>query len=178
MGIAQLFFRKKNLISTVELDIIISEGATATARLTSNPVENGADMNDHIIIDPMTFNVSGVVSNISSNIIGQILNLPNVFSQETSKAQEAWEELLELQTKREPFTLVQGLKEYENIIILSLSESQDKDTANGLFFTATMQEVIFVGAQTVTEEQFNDPNISDKMVPTVAGGQKQLQEVA
>ena len=131
-------------------------------------------MNDHIITEPMTFTVSGVVSNISSNKIGQFLRVPSIFSKNTSKSKEAWEELLELQINKTPFTLVQGLKEYRNVVILSLTESQDKDTSKGLFFTATMKEIIFAGAEIITEEQFNNTNIADKMVPAISGGLKGL----
>ena len=176
MTIAKLFFTKGNFISTVELDIIISEGAVATARLTENPVENGANTNDHIIIEPMTFTTEGVVSNISSGFIGQFTTLINRFSGNDSKAKDAWEALLELQVSRVPFTLVQGLKEYRNVVILSLAENQDKDTANGLFFTATMKELIFVGAEVITSDQFNDSDIADKMLPKTSGGLKQLKE--
>lgn len=169
MAIAQLLFKKGNFISTVELDIIINEGASATSRLTENPVENGANVNDHIIIEPMTFTTEGMVSNISSDVIGQ-------FSQNSNKAQEAWSDLLELQINRQPFTLIQGLREYNNIVILSLAEQQDKDTANGLFFTATMKELIFVGSEIITPDQFDDSNISDKMIPATSGGLKQVKE--
>lgn len=174
MSIAQLFFRKGNFISTIELDIIITESAYATARITENPVEHGANINDHIIIEPMTFTTVGVVSNISSSTLGQFTRVPTIFSQSTAKSKEAWEALLELQVDRTPFTLVQGLKEYKNIVLIGLSESQDKNTANGLFFTATMKEIIFVGAETVTAEKFNDASIADKMVAAVSGGLKQL----
>jgi len=174
MSIAQLIFRKGNFISTVELDIIITESATATVRVTENPVEYGANINDHIIIEPLTFTTEGVVSNVSSSTIGQFARVPANFSKATTKSKEAWEELLELQINRTPFTLKQGLKEYENIVIISLTESQDKDTANGLFFTATMKEIIFVGVKPIEEEQFNDLSIADKMVAAVKGGLKQL----
>ncbi len=174
MSVAQLFFRKGNFISTVELDIIISESATATIRVTENPVEHGANVNDHIIVEPRTFTTNGVVSNISSSVIGQFARVPAVFSQSTSKSKEAWEALLELQINRTPFTLIQGLKKYDNVVILSLTESQDKDTANGLFFTANMKEIVFVGAKTITAEQFNDSSIADKMIAAIEGGLKQL----
>lgn len=174
MSIAQLFFKKGNFLSTVELDIIINESATATVRVTENPVEFGANINDHIITEPMSFTLSGVVSNISSSAFGQFARLPTVFSKSTSKSKEAWEALLELQAEKIPFTLVQGLKEYKNIIIISINESQDKDTSNGLFFTATMKEIIFAGAVAVEASQFNEASISDKMIDAVKGGLKQL----
>ncbi len=170
MAIAQLFFKKGNYIGDIELDIIIKESATATARVTENPVEFGADVNDHIIIQPMTFSIQGVVSNSLSRL--QDLN---TFSglQGKAKSESKWDDLLKLQADRTPFTLVQGLKTYENVVILSLIEDQDKDTSNGLFFTALLKEVIFVGSQIITKDQFNDIDISDKMVPTTTGGLKQ-----
>ena len=176
MAFAKLFFKKGNYISTVELDVIIKESATATSKLTENPVEFGANVNDHVIIEPMTFTTEGIVSNVSSSFIGQFTRVPAIFSGENTKAKEAWEALLELQANKTPFTLVQGLKEYENIMILSLSQNQDKDTSNGLFFTATMKELIFVGSEIITEEQFNEAGTSDKMVPTTYGGLKQVKE--
>jgi len=174
MSIAQLFFRKGNYIEEIELDIIINESASSTVRVTENPVEFGANVNDHIIKEASTFTTVGVVSNISSSTIGQFKRVPTVFSKGTSKAKEAWEALLELQANKTVFDLKQGLREYKNVTILTLTENQDKDTANGLFFTATMKEIIFVGAQIVTEEQFNDSNIADKTVPSVSGGLKAL----
>ena len=89
-------------------------------------------------------------------------------------AQEAWEALLQLQIDREPFTLVQGLRSYDNIVILTLNEQQDKETSNGLFFNATMKEVIFVGAEATTLSQFNEPDIADQVLPTIIGGLKNL----
>ena len=173
MSITQLLFRKGNYISTIQLDIIVTESASANVRVTENPVENGANVNDHIIVEPMTFFVEGVVSDISSSFIGALSS--TAFNRGNQKSKEAWEALLQLQVDRTPFTLVQGLKEYPNVIILSLTEQQDKDTANGLFFTATMREIIYVGVEIITASQFNDSNIADKMVPTIQGGQKLLQ---
>jgi hypothetical protein len=177
MTIAQIFFKKKNLISTIELDIIITEGAVATARVTSNPVENGADSNDHIIIDPMSFTTTGVVSDASSGTIDQFSRVADTFTKSTSRSADAWEDLLRMQAGKIPFTLVQGLRRYSNVILLSLSEQQDKDTANGLFFTATMKELILAGSGIVETDQFNEPSIAEKMVETVKGGLKQLVEV-
>ena len=173
MGIAQLIRKKKNKIDTILLDVIIIEGATATARLTENPVEEGANVNDHIIVEPMTFYTEGIVSNISSNVVGQFTALKTALTQDLTKAQTAWDELLKLRRDRVTFTLVQGLASYENVVLLSLKQDTDKDTANGLFFTATYKELVFVGSTLVTDDQFGDDDTKDKSVPTVQGGQKQ-----
>lgn len=173
MGIAQLIRRKKNLIDTIVLDVVIVEGAVATARLTENPVEEGANVNDHIIIEPMTFYTEGIVSNISSSFIGQFAAFKTSLTQDLTKAQTAWDELLKLRRDRIPFTLIQGLATYENVVILSIKQDTNKDTANGLFFTAIYKEFVFVGSTLATEDQFSDEDTADKTVPTVEGGLKQ-----
>ena len=58
MAIAQLFFKKGNFIGEIELDVIINESASASVRVTENPVEYGANVNDHIITEPMAFTMS------------------------------------------------------------------------------------------------------------------------
>ena len=183
MAIAQLFFRKPNLIGTIELDVIIQEGATASARITKNPVENGADINDHIIIDPMVFTMSGVVSDIKTSIIGSIGLLNSVesvistFTRTNTPSKEAWDELLLLHAERTPFELVTNIKTYENVVIQSLTETQDKDTSNALFFSATLTEIILVGEKAQDANQFNDSDVADKAISTVNGGQQSLGEL-
>jgi len=178
MGIAQLIFRKGNFIGEIELDVIINESAQASATVTSNPVENGSDVNDHIIINPMTFSMTGVVSDTKVAIFGGLNTIEqvasgNAFTKTDTPSKEAWEELLELQADRTPFTLVTNLKSYDNVIIETLSSSQDKDTSNSLTFTAGMREIIFVGTQEINAEQFEDLDTADKALPNTDGGLKQ-----
>ena len=178
MGISQLIFRKGNFIGEIELDVIVNESAQSSATITANPVENGADVNDHIIINPMTFSMVGIVSDTKVQILGGLGTLNQVisgdaFTKDDTPSKEAWGLLLELQAERIPFTLVTNLREYENVVIENLSESQDKDTSNSLTFTANMKEIIFVGVQDVTAEQFDDQDTADKSLPDTDGGIKQ-----
>jgi len=178
MGIAQLIFRKGNFIGEIELDVIVNESAQASATITSNPVENGADVNDHIIINPMTFSMTGIVSDTKVSILGGLTALGQIasgdaFTKESTPSKDAWESLLELQAERIPFTLITNLKEYENIVIESLSTSQDKDTSNALTFTAGMTEIIFVGTQAISAEQFDNQDTADKALTNIDGGIKQ-----
>jgi hypothetical protein len=172
MGIAQLLFGEGNYIGEIELDVIVSESATATTRVTKNPVEFGADIHDHIIVDPMTYTLDGVVSNIYSNVLDALTTLPSTFSNKT-KAQIAWEKLLQLRADRQTFSLVQGLRTYENVILTNISTANDADQANGLFFTATMQEVNYQPVITALAA-YIDSQIEDGMTPTISGGLKQL----
>jgi len=178
MAIAQLFFKQKNLIGSIELDIIIREGASASARITKNPVEFGADINDHIIIDPMTFIMEGVVSDTKVSFLQAANQLSsNTFTRLNTPSKDAWDQLLELHASRQPFQLVTNLRTYDNVVLQSISEVQDKDTSNALFFTAALVEIILVGEAVPTVEQFNDQDTADKAVVAVKGGQKSLGEI-
>lgn len=173
MSLAKLITRKGNFIEEIEIDVIISEGATSSSTITKNPVENGADVNDHIIIEPMTFQMSGIVSDASSSFL-QTANQVAAIGSGTTRSKATWEDLLELQTRREPFTLVQGLKTYENVVIQSLSETQDKDTSNALSFTATLTEIILVGTGAPPTTEFGSDATSDQMTPATDSGLKQV----
>lgn len=176
MAITQLFFRKGNFIGNIELDVIIEESASASARVTTNPVEKGADINDHVIVDPMTFSMVGVVSDSKVNVldnVGVALN-PGTYTGGNRPSKDAWDELLELHANRLPITLEQNLRSYENVVLLSLSERQDKNTSRGLFFTASFQVLNLVGESAIDIQQFNDVDTADMSIPNIAGGLKQI----
>lgn len=174
MSILRLILKKGYKIGTIEIDAFLAETSNATAKVTKNPVENGADINDHVIIEPMTFTVNGVVSNTSSSSINQFGGAASTGSSGQTKAQQIWSDLLKLQASREPFTLTLGLKAYDNVIIQSLSADQDKSTANALFFTASFSEIILVGTQAPPAVTYADSNTSDKSSPATGGGRKQV----
>lgn len=175
MAVAQLFFREPNLIGNIELDVIITESAQSSARITRNPVQSGSDINDHMIIDPMTFSMQGVVSNASisaTDTAQSVISLISSGGQTRDKI--TWDQLLELQASRIPFTLFQNLRSYDNVVIQSLREAQDKDTSNGLFFVADMVALNIVGVAVITADQFEDQDTADGMLPATEGGLKQI----
>lgn len=171
MALANLIFPKENKLATVELDIVVSEGVTTSSTITENPVEQGADVTDHIITNAMTFTMTGMVSDTPVKFLGGLLEGQSLISAERPTV-KAWDELLNLQATKEPFTLITNLKSYDNVFIESLATTQDKDTSKLLNFTAIMKEIIMVGTQEITDQQFDEQNISDGMVETKDEGLK------
>lgn len=175
MGLLNLIFKKDNFIGTidleVELDVIISEGVSTSSTITQNPVEQGADVSDHIIINPLSFAMSGIVSDTPVKFLGGLSSGLSLLSGETPSV-KAWDKLLQLQASREPFTLVTNLKEYDNVVIETLSTTQDKDTSKMLNFSATMKEIILVGTQEISEVQFDEQDTADGMIATIDEGFK------
>ena len=178
MSLSQLFFKQTNQIGDdsvgiIELDVIVSESATSKTSVTRNPVENGADVTDHARMEPMEFQVTGIVSNTPVIFLSGIQS-GNILTGNRQSA-TAWENLLELQSKRQPFTLTQGLKSYENVIITQLKQTTTASNAGALQFTANLQEVITVGVQELQDFNFNEPEISAGMLPATDDGIKVVQ---
>lgn len=178
MSLVQLLTRKGNAIGSVEFDATIFESAKTNSKITSNPVEYGADVNDHIIIGPMEFYIEGLVSNAASGTISQVGAAADQIAAQAglirTKSERKWDELLELQASQAVFTLVQGLKSYPNVVIESLEARQDVDTANALPFTARMREFIFVGSSEFPIASYGTQDTADMATQTRQGGVKVL----
>jgi len=173
MSISQLFFKENANIGGIEIDAIMSESATSKATATKNPVEKGADTTDHIRIEPMSFTASGVVSDTPVRLVG---NLVNIFKNSGHRISvEAWNKLLKLQTKRQPFTLQQGLRSYDNIAITELNYTQDASTANVLMFNAKMDEIILVGQTETDASKITDKSTSSRFSTLINLGRKALK---
>lgn len=175
MSILNLVTKKGNFIGPVEIDAVLSESAKTDSRITSNPVEKGADFNDHIIIVPMEFNVTGVVSNASTSALGQFGaaagTVASAFGAQT-KAQRKWEDLLKLQADQVPFPYVQGLATYDNVVIKSLQVVQTADTSNELLFSAVLREIIEKGSVELPAATYDSQDVSDKASVTTNSGVK------
>ncbi len=176
MSLSQLLFKKDNLIDTIEIQVFISESAASASTITKNPVEKGADVTDHIRIEPMTFSTTGVVSDTPVRFLGA---LPQTLGNSGFRlSTEAWDKLLKLQADKTRFTLQQNLRSYDNIVIASLDTTQDKETSNALIFTCNMEEIIEVGVTEITANQFNEQDVADQTTPTVESGLRDLKEIA
>lgn len=125
-------------------DAVIEETHTAELTVTENPVETGVTVSDHAVMQPLTLSIRAVVSDTPLASIGN-----DAFESDTGRSKKAFELLTELQKTAEPFDVQTGLKLYQNMVCISISVTQDKDTAKALFFEAALREVIIVDTTTV-----------------------------
>lgn len=170
----QILFKKGNFIQKIEIDAFIVESASASATVTRNPVEKGADISDHIIINPITIAVQGIVSNASSSLVRTLTSFNTVTDR--TRNQTTWDALLELHASRELFTLSQNLKSYDDVALVTLNTRQDKDTSRSLIFNATFTQINIVGTGTVETATFTEDDIEDQATSQIQGGLKQLGE--
>lgn len=176
MAIIDLFTRTKRKIGSIKIDGVLEEAHQNSVKITQYPVEFGAEIADHAIIEPKVLTIKGIVTNTPNGFAGlsaAVNNAAGFFgssgSQKT-RAQLAYTELLELMEKRDLVEVQTGLTLYENLVITQFSANQDKDLANVLIFDMTLQEVILtesetvsLGAATVTTQK---PTVQKGPVPT------------
>lgn len=186
-------------IGEFELDAVTVEGHESNMRLTENPVESGADIADHAILEPKEITVTGVMvgyeppqhfKNMLGNdlafmdeypmpmeirahtrqaeamynqIVGQAQDIKaqvgkvlapwypeaagmaNDSSPSLDRVGKAYEDLLSIQKKGEPITVQTGIKQYENMLIVSIGVTQQYD--GSAEFSLTLREIFIVESQ-------------------------------
>lgn len=113
-------------IGPVALDCLISERHLTEVEITGNPIETGAEVNDHAYVKPKVVTL-------------EIAN---------KNAQATFAALVAFQETRVPFTLVTGLFVYKNMLIKTIDATRDKTFARILSARVELREVIIVSTAT------------------------------
>lgn len=156
MAFENLFIRTKKSIGGIELDAVISETHDNRVRLTKNPVELGADITDHAIVEPKKITIVAQVSDnpLGTAAFGQIVDLvTGLFGSSTTqnitRSNAAYSAMVQLMEQREPIQVQTKLKLYEDMVITNLTTSQDKDSSRIVLMTIHMEEVLITESQIV-----------------------------
>jgi len=190
MAFENLLIRTNRDIGGIVLDAVISETTTSTVRITRNPVELGADINDHAIIEPKEYSLEAVVSDSplfglgALSQIGSLVTSSGFFGSSSednrTRSQAAFDALIAIQEAREPITIQTGLKQYDNMLISNITVTQDKDKSRAIFFTAKLTEIILTSTQEI--EFPNDSLLADSTQQqgssAINEGQKALEDAA
>lgn len=156
MAFENLFIRTKRSLGGIELDAVFSETHNNVVRITKNPVELGADITDHSIIEAKKLNITAEVSDTPLGVaaFGQIVDLvTGLFGTSTSdnitRSNAAYNALVQLQEAREPIQVQTRLKLYENMIITGISTTQDKDSSRVAAMSISLEEVIITESEII-----------------------------
>jgi len=122
-------------------DAVLKTDHMSTTTITEHPVESGANVGDHSYMEADELSLEVGVSDSTY--------APGSFGT-GQRSVTAYNELLKLQRRREPFTVVTRLKVYRNMAITSISAPEDFTTANTLKAFIMLREVIFATTETVT----------------------------
>ena len=156
MAFENLFIRSEKSLGGIHLDAVISESHTNEVRVTKNPVELGADITDHAIIEPKKLTIISQVSDtpLGTAALGQIVDLTTgLFGTSTTKnitrSNAAYNAMVQLMEEREPIEVQTKLKLYKDMLITNISTTQDKDSSRIVLLNITLEEVLIVDSRIV-----------------------------
>lgn len=129
----ELFGGRFNLISTLQVDVTLTESHELPSTVTEKPVEDGSNINDNVILNNAKLSIAGV---LTDERLG------------TSQF-DKWRALNDIRRLREPFTVVTSLGAYTNMIFTSISASRDVSSVGAVFFTADLTQVRIISSETV-----------------------------
>lgn len=161
------------LYGVLQLDAAISITHNYTSQVTQNEVEEPVDgtnkINDNVVLDPEKLQITGLISEAPLSLVDAIRNLgggllanvnpalgaaTNFLSSELmaskeDRQQNALAQLLALRENKIPFTIVTGLRRYENMMVTNISLPQDPKLGKSLRFSIDCVKVKIVESQTV-----------------------------
>lgn len=134
-------------------DATMQEDAQYSATLTKNPIESGAEVNDHFFLAPRTLTLSIFVSNTPFD--PKSTDLVTIANQNAGLASSAGSErriagleiLKKLQAIARPFSVQTGLDLFNNMLIIDLKTTDNAESRGELAAVVTMQEAIFTEAE-------------------------------
>lgn len=101
---------------------VTGESATMSSKVSSNPIEGGGNITDHATLDPIKFDISGLV---------------------TSGAQY---KTLEVMWRNRDLLTYRGAEAFDNLLITNLKRDRSLDNAEGFGFQASFQQITVTSA--------------------------------
>lgn len=162
MSIINIFTKQAPTIAGYAFDAVLEDSLDASVEWTSYPVESGVNVNDHRIIQPIKWTLTGAVSNnplqiqltdflggalsnLTSNpLVSTVAGLSAGFlagSNET-RSSSTLEFLLSLMVSGAPFGIDAGDIQLKHMAITRIGRVRDPSNETGLVFVAELQEII------------------------------------
>lgn len=172
--ISLVFAAAPTKIGEVVLDASLRETHTGTATVTEHPVEEGANIADHVRPEPRKLSMDGVISNTPINrtqrtrVVEQFgtefvtSTLEDQRQGAAGYAESAYARLEEMRQSRTAFTVVTQIKTYVDMVFESLVIPRDSKTGDALGFQATLKEIIIVKNKTTRKVVSREPKAQPK----------------
>ena len=169
---AQLALCKTN-IGGLFFDAVISVSTEHTATITSHPVQLGANISDHMYLEPISITMEIAMSDaMDSMVYGQ-------WQGGYTKSVSAYRMLCDLQARRIPITVLTRLNQYPDMVIESISVNDDYKSLYGLRATVSLKQVFVAEATTdtvsarswVTDADANRGEAQPVGIPTSVAGE-------
>lgn len=139
MGI--LIIPKRASIGRLLVDAHIREQHTFTATKTSRPIEQSANMSDHVQLNLPRLVIDGVVglATPSPSGLAAMAGIAGLIPLTGPAHRLAADVLHDIWEGREPVSVFTSLGEYKNMVMLSLTFNRDRATRSSLPFTCEFE---------------------------------------
>lgn len=145
-----LIGRKDDPTEFLQVEATLEEVHTETASTTDHPVEDGADITDHIRRNPTELSIKGIVSNHPIVVLASIRAQPSIPGGDPStRAEDAHGWLIENKDQGRLLTVGTTLRTYENMAITGLSVVRDKDRSNVVELDLSLREIVIATTEQV-----------------------------
>lgn len=205
MSLMSIFTKTLPKIGPLEFDAKLEGITSKSVYLTQYPVEFGANVNDHAILMPNRYILTGAVSNsplgLGLNDIGMMgagaiatavggvggaaisaVSAYLLSSSDETRASTAWASLTAIMESRAKFDLDTGKEIMRDMMLIRLDERTRPDNEDGLVFIAELQQVRIgrskVGQGVTSADQLlqNDP-VSTQGAPMVNTGSAAVEVI-
>lgn len=204
-GVMSIFSKTLPMLGQIEFDAKL-EGVTSKAvQLTQFPVEFGANVNDHAILLPDRYLLTGAVSNTPlgiglddigmmgvgavatavGGIAGAAISTVSAYllsGSEATRAATAWAALTAMLQARARFDLVTEYETLKDMVLIRLDQRTRPEDEDGLVFVAELQQVRIVksqitrGVTSADQLQQNDP-VATQGAPMVSMGSTAVEVI-
>lgn len=203
MSLMSIFTKTLPKIGPLEFDAKL-EGITSKAiTLTQYPVEFGANTNDHAILMPNRYLLTGAVSNsplglglddigmmgagalatVVGGVGGAAISAVSAYllsGSDDTRASTAWASLTAIMEARAKFDLDTGKEIMRDMMIIRLDERTRPENEDGLVFIAELQQVRIVRSTvgrgvTSADQLMKNDTVSTQGAPMVTTGDASVE---
>ncbi|HDS1728276.1 TPA: hypothetical protein QEM47_001000 [Pseudomonas putida] len=204
-GVMSIFSKTLPMLGQIEFDAKL-EGVTSKAvQLTQFPVEFGANVNNHAILLPDRYLLTGAVSNTPlgiglddigmmgvgavatavGGIAGAAISTVSAYllsGSEATRSATAWAALTAMLQARARFDLVTEYETLKDMVLIRLDQRTRPEDEDGLVFVAELQQVRIVksqisrGVTSADQLQQNDP-VATQGAPMVSSGSTSVEVI-
>jgi hypothetical protein len=140
----------KKMIGTFIVDAFLAEHYQFSNSVTDIPVEEGSNINDHIVEDQDVISIEAFIGNTAFEVItadgNSVSNLqaPN----RMARVQQAYQELKKLTKAKMPMDVVLGLETFTNMAITTFNIDREAENGANLPFTMEFRKLKIVHSDT------------------------------
>ncbi|VVD75642.1 hypothetical protein PAQ31011_00856 [Pandoraea aquatica] len=163
-------------LDEIRIGVTIEETYTDDLMFTQFPVEKGAPITDHAYKSPPKVVIKCGWSNADYAALkasGAVSQFPQGSTTQSGYIDTVYSQLLALQASRRPFRAVTSRRNYDAMLLTSLSVTHNDKTSEALMLTATLQQLRIVETRATTLPPRDDQADPSRTAETQNVGSKQ-----